>query len=103
MPVSRNVSYVTTTLADRPATRGPQSITVTYPRETGAATEYSSIGPAYALPTVHLRRQQPIAMSGVSTRISERYKFSEEYLAEPVPATGCDDGCGIQKFNVASS
>jgi hypothetical protein len=70
MPVSRNVSYVTTTLADRPTTRDPQSVTVTYPRKTGAATEYSSIGPTYA--TVHLRRHQPIAMSGVSILESQR-------------------------------
>ena len=91
MPVSRNVSYETTALADHPTTRGPQSAD---PSGHAAATEYSRIDPLYALPTIQSRSQlQPVA-PGVSTRISERYEFSEAYLAVP----GHDDGAhgGIQ-------
>ena len=93
MPVSKNMSYEITTLANCPTTGlgGPQLATTTHPSETGAAAEYSNIGPSYA--TIHLRRQ-PQPMSGVSqtARISERYNFSEAYLAVPVPAARHNDG-----------
>jgi hypothetical protein len=48
---------------------------------TGAATEYSRIGPSYET-TNHSRRQQPVSgRNRVSASLSERYEFSEPYLA----------------------
>ena len=84
------MSYETIALADHPTTRGPQSIA----SGNAAATEYSRIDPLYALPAIQSRSQlQPVVL-GVSTRISERYEFSEAYVAVP----GHDDGAhgGIQ-------
>ena len=82
MPVSQNISYVTapshsksgyqTTQATR--TAGDQG-------GSGAAAEYSRIGPSYAT-TVNSRRQQAVAgRNRVSARLSERYEFSEAHLA----------------------
>ena len=88
VPVSRNVSYITTTY--RSTTRCPQPAITTGQSGTDAqATEYSRIGPSYEI--IHLRRQPPVA--GVSARLSERYEFSEAYLAE----AGSDGGGGIQQ------
>jgi hypothetical protein len=76
MPVNRNISYVTT-----PSTAsGAQAIDTE--GGTGAAIEYSRIGPSYET-TNHSRRQQPV-LSGrnrVSASLSERYEFSEPHLA----------------------
>ena len=52
-------------------------------RGTGAAAEYSRIGPSYYEVTINTRRQQP-AVAGrnqVSARLSERYEVSEAHLA----------------------
>ena len=95
IPVSRNVSYETTALADHPTTRGPQSAD---PSGNVAATEYSRIDPLYALPTIQSRSQlQPVV--GVSTRISERYEFSEAYLAVPEHDDGAHGGIQTETSN----
>ena len=81
MPISRNVSYV---IAPSHSTSRPQATQATRAAAqggTGAAAEYSRIGPSYET-TNNSRRQQPVAgRSRVSARLSERYEFSEAHLA----------------------
>ena len=81
MPISRNVSYV---IAPSHSTSGPQATQTTRAAGqsgTGAAAEYSRIGPSYET-TDNSRRQQPVAgRNRVSARLSERYVFSEAHLA----------------------
>lgn len=75
MPINRNISYVT----------APESHSATNTctvGQTGAATEYSRIGPSYETmvnsSNLIIRRQQPVAgRNRGSARISERYEFSE--------------------------
>ena len=79
MYVDRNISYVTA--PSHLATSGSQATQATKTADnqsgTGAAAEYSRIGPSYAT-TVNSRRQQPVAgRDRVSARLSERYEFSE--------------------------
>ena len=68
--------------------------------ETGAAAEYSRIGPSYAT-TDNSRRQQPVAAgrNQVSARLSERYEFSEAYLAA-AGGSGGVQGDGVPDYEV---
>ena len=87
MPVSRNKSYVT-------ASRAQVADTVD---QSGAAAEYSRIGPTYetTVNSSHSRRQQPVVgRNRVSARLSERYEFSEPHLA--MISAGGGGGGGVQ-------
>ena len=78
MPVGRNVSYV---MASH-STSGAQAINTV--GQSGAAAEYSRIGPSYETTdnSSHSWRQQPVAgRNRVSARLLERYEFSEPHLA----------------------
>jgi hypothetical protein len=76
MPINRNVSYVTSPST----TSGAQAIDTV--GHTGAATEYSRIGPSYETTNHSRRQQQPVSgRNRVSASLSERYEFSEPHLA----------------------
>ena len=79
MAVSRNICcYVT---APSHSTSVTQATRAASESETGGAAEYSRIGSSYVT-IVNSRRQQPVAgRNHVSARLSERYEFSEAYLA----------------------
>ena len=88
--VSRNVSY-----SSRPTTSGSQASQTTRAalasgqNDTGAAAEYSRIGPSYE--NSESERQQSAAESGgnqVSARLSERYEYSEPRLPMISSASG---------------
>ena len=75
MHVHRNISYLT----------APFHVTTNWPRAaqntgnqngSGDAAEYSRIGPLYETPGPR-RQLQPVSGPRDSTRLSERYEFSE--------------------------
>ena len=75
MYVDRNISYMTA--PSHSTTSGPQTARVSDQTGSGAAAEYSRIGPSYE----NSRRQQPVVgRNRVSARLSERYEFSEPHL-----------------------
>ena len=94
MAVSRNVSY-----SSRPTTSGSQASQIARAalasgqNDTGAAAEYSRIGPSYE--NSESERQQSAAESGgnqVSARLSERYEYSEPRLPMISSASGGGSG-----------
>ena len=98
MYVERNISYVTA--RSHSATSGPQATRETGDQsETGVEAEYSRIGPSYET-TDNSSRQQPMAgRNQVSARLSERYEFSEAYLAV-VGDSGGVQGEGAMDYEV---
>ena len=94
MAASKNVSHYVTA-PSHSTIHGIQGVDTAGQSETGAAAEYSRIGPSYEA-TVNSRRQQPAAgRNRVSARLSERYEFSEAYLA----ATGSSDVQGEEAMD----
>ena len=96
MPVSRNISYVTTS-----STSGAQATDTG--GQSGAAAEYSRIGPSYefTVNSSHSRRQQPVAgRNQVSARLSERYEFSEPHLARVSAGGGVVQGEAAMDYEV---
>ena len=99
--VDRNISYVTA--PSHTATSGSQTTQATRAAGdkcgTGTVAEYSRIGPSYAT-TDNSRRRQPVAgRNQVSARLSERYEFSEAYLAA-AGESGCVQGEGARDYEV---
>ena len=101
--VDRNISYVAA--PSHSATSGSQATQATRAAGdksgTGAAcaAEYSRIGPSYE--TIdNSRRQQLVAgRNQVSARLSERYEFSEAYLAA-AGESGCVQAEGAMNYEV---
>ena len=101
MYADRNISYVTA--PSHTATNGSQTTEATRAAGdksgTGTAAEYSRIGPSYET-TANSRKQQPVAgRNRVSARLSERYEFSEAYLAA-AGESGCVQGEGAMDYEV---
>ena len=84
IPINRNISYVTVSSHSTNGSQATQAARISDHSRTGpgAAAKYSRIGPLYETS----RRQQPV--SGVSARLSERYKVSEPHLARVSAAGG---------------
>ena len=96
MSISRNVSYVTA-----PSTTSGAQATDTV-GQSGAAAEYSRIGPSYET-TINLShsQRQPIAgRNSVSARLSERYELSEPHLARVSAAGGGVPGEAAMDYEV---
>ena len=68
-------------------TSGSQAISLRVVDQTDAVAEYSRIGPIYE--AIDSRRQQPATQKLLdSSKLSERYKFSEAHLTATAAASG---------------
>ena len=95
MSVVRNLSYGRA--PSQPTTSGPQTTDheATGQSVSGAAAEYSIIGPSYDTTTANSREQQNRGLA----MLSERYEFSGAYLAMGAGTSGAGSGAQGEAAN----